>query len=159
MIKEVVLFVEEKLQGMGFAYVGVDCGQADTAQPAIKYPAALIDIRGIDVDSALGGRSLKQSLRLSVRVIELVLGNISGKAPEVQRENWFDFAEKLETVMAELHYRARLIPMAYEGMEIRQREDGLREGVINFVANMGLVEVNDSAEELVAVAVKKGEEK
>ena len=157
MIREVVKFIEEKLQGMGFAYISVDCGQADLAQPAIKYPAALIDVEGIDVDNALGGRSLQQTMRVNVRIIEMVLANVSSKAPEPQKEAWYSFVDILETALAELHQQARFVPMAYTGMEIRQRDDGLREGVLHFSASMGTLAVDDSLQVVVAEEIKKGE--
>lgn len=158
MIREVVEVIERKLAGMGFAYIDVDRGQADSEQPSVKYPAALVEITGVGKMLGYVGNSLKLEMGVRVRVLQMVLGNSSTRAPQEQREAWFGFAQMLENVWKELHYNTPELPISYKGITIVKRDDGLSEGDVEFTVSVSEMD-NRKAERQIQIEIVKDDEK
>lgn len=154
MIREVVEVVEKKLQGMGFAYIDVDRGQADGEMPSVKMPAALVQITGVERQSGFAGKSFMQQLTMRVRVLQVVLGNSSMAAPADQREAWFDFAALVEQVWQELHYNCPELPIEYRGIYFVKRDDGVSECEIEFIVSLGTMS-GEKAEKKITIEIEK----
>lgn len=130
MFKHFLKAVEDRIDATGkMAYISIDWGQSeDGEQGAVKYPAALIDLRWVASRGMLNWGK-RMEAECEVRVIGMNTSNISRQAPQMQREVYEAYLDKVEAVANSLHGHQNedLQPLEVEEVERVMREDKLWE--------------------------------
>lgn len=131
-----------------FEYVDLDWGQVDffagEYPPPVKFPCALIDIlNGAYTDE--GRKAQVGVVDIQVRIVDMVLSNSSGRAPESQKERAYAVFDLLSNTHALLQGwtgsglpkpvtppQSGYGPLTRTGMTKINRADGLKEYRITY---------------------------